>query len=226
MTKNAFQTALAAHLQASPPPAGLAALFAGWPASDHADLCAQCAHTLQHAGAPPAEWQPWLMLATWGWALDGLHWRARALAAALGIEQDLAPLWPEVTQPPRQPANLAFAQLLGLVPLADPAPEAPEAEEELSADLAWEALPHAFEARDWHWAAQALEGLIEEAREFGGAAEPWDAATSPGYEPLPTGAFALALQAGFPVGFLAEDDRAVFWPALAGRADWPADWVV
>jgi hypothetical protein len=228
MTESAFQAALAAHRIQSPAPAALGPLFDSWPDSDHPDLCAQCAHTLQHTGASEAEWRPWLMLATWGWALSGQHWQARALACALGIDAELHPFWPTLTNLPKQPANRALAHLLGLFPLATPpAAETLAPDEELDAETAWEILPLVVDAHDWALVARALACLAEASREFGGATESWDAGTAPGYEPLPTGACALALRAGFQPEMLSAADRKCFWPAFSSDSgERPVVWLV
>jgi hypothetical protein len=226
MTESAFQAALAAQIAQSPLPDGSAARWANWPADDGADLCAQCAHTLQHTGAPASAWQPWLMLACWGWALAGLHWRARALAVALGVADELAPLWPEPGLPPRQPGALALSRLLGLLPLPHTREVFPIGID-LSADKAWEALPGAIQARDWPQVALVLATLAEDSREAGGAGPDWNAETAPGYELLPTGAAAMALRAGFPPDLLSATDWGAFWPAFAGVSEvrplgWPS----
>ena len=224
MTESAFRAALHAQLTQSPPPGELARQFADWPDEAHPDVCAHCAHTLQHDGAGPDAWQPWLALAAWGWALDGTHWRSRAIALALGIETRLASLWPAVSTAPRQPANLALACLSGILP-TPPADQLPDLVADLDADSAWEILPQLVQAQDWPHTAQVVATLAADAREAGGASTPWDAATAPGYEPAHVGAYACALRAGFPADLLSEADRAVFWPAAAGQDfRWPAAW--
>lgn len=221
MTETDFRNALAAQRTQTPPPAALEALFADWPEEDHPDLCAHCAHMLQHMGAPSEAWQPWLALAAWGWALAGIHWRARAIALALGIEAPLATLWPDISAAPRQPAHLALARLLGCLPVP-PITDLPTLDAIVTADATWDILPHVVLSKDWPRTALALATLAEDARESGGASQPWDAEAAPGYEPAHTGACACALRAGFPADLLSAEDRAAFWPAFGGQARWPA----